>query len=96
MRPMIPLASLLKRALVRAKVDVVVQAAQVVSAMQSVLDERYGADAGIVVRSLKAGTLSIGVTHAAARAELQLYSGELMEAVNNELGKSIVKRLAFR
>ncbi len=93
---MIPLASLLKRALIRAKVDVVVEAAQVVAAMQSVLNERYGADAGIVVTSLKAGILSITVTHAPARAELTLYAGELMEAVNNELGKQIVKRLSFR
>jgi len=90
---MIPLASLLKRALIRNKVEVVVQAAQVVDAMQAILNERFGADAGLVVRSFKKGTLSIGVVHAAARAELMLQSGSLVEGVNNELGKPIVKEL---
>lgn len=93
---MVPLASLLKRALVRAKVDVVVAGAQAVDAMQAILDERYGKDAGLIVKSLKGGALSIAVVDAPARAELKLVSGELIDAVNNTLGKPIVKELRFR
>ncbi len=96
MRPMIPLGSLLKRALVRAKVDVAVQAAQAVDAMQAILGERYGGDAGLMVRSFQKGTLTIAVTHAAARAELMLASAALLSAVNDKLGKPIVKELRFR
>lgn len=96
MRPMIPLGSLLKRALVRAKVDVAVQAAQAVDAMQLILNERYGADAGLLVQSFKKGVLTIAVTHAAARAELTLSTTALLNAVNERLGKPIVKELRFR
>lgn len=93
---MIPLASLLGRALKRAKVDGVVLGAQAVNAMQAILDQRYGADAGLTVKSLKNGALSIAVTDAPARAELKLVAGELVEAVNSTLGKQIVKELRFR